>query len=268
MKYEPIKDKLSSIIGKNRLARRILYSLLGIVFLREWHVKRELRTIFRTNKISDVLDAGCGFGQYSYYIAKRLKAKVCGVDINSEEINKCKEFANKLRMEKLSFDFADLENLDFHERFDLIVSVDVMEHIKDDNTVFRNFNRALRKGGKVLISTPSNFGGSDVHDNDEHSFIEEHFRNGYSSDEITSKLEAANLDVDKIRYTYGRIGNWYWKLAIKLPVKMLNKSFALLVFLPFYYILVMPISLLFMLLDYFCEPKRGSGMLIVASKNR
>ncbi|MFZ1081372.1 MAG: class I SAM-dependent methyltransferase, partial [Candidatus Kryptoniota bacterium] len=151
MRYEPIKDKLGKIVGESAVKRRILYCILGVIFLREWHVKRGLRKIFREKRIESVLDAGSGFGQYSYYIARKKskiqpaeEAKVCGVDINREEINKCNTFAGRLGLSNLSFGFADLEKLEFNEEFDLVVSVDVMEHIKDDIIVFKNFCKALR----------------------------------------------------------------------------------------------------------------------------
>ncbi len=274
MRYEPIKDKLGKMVGESPMRRRFLYLVLGLIFLREWHVKRGLRKIFRENKIGNVLDAGSGFGQYSYYIGKKMarespgKVKVSAVDINKEEINKCNRFTGRLGLTNLSFGFADLEKLEFKEDFDLIVSVDVMEHIKDDVAVFENFYNALRTGGKILISTPSNFGGSDVHEEGEHSFVEEHFREGYSAEEITSKLSSANLKVKSIRYTYGRIGSWYWSLAIKLPVVLLNKNFAMIFLLPFYYLLALPFSFLFMSIDYFFPHKRGSGLLVVAGKEK
>lgn len=266
MRYEPIKDKLSGLIGESTLMRRLLYSALGTIFLREWHVKRALRKILDDGADHDVLDAGSGFGQYSYYVAKKFNANVFGVDINDSEVNKCNQFAARLKLNNLSFSVANLERLDLQKRFDVIVSVDVMEHIRDDVQVFKNFSRVVKDGGRILISTPSNFGGSDVHDEGEHSFIEEHFREGYSETDISRKLKEADLQVERIQYTYGKVGSWYWNLAIKIPVKMLNKSFALIILLPFYYLIALPFSIIFMAIDYFFPPKKGSGLLVTARK--
>ncbi len=171
-----------------------------------------------------------------------------------------------MKLNNLSFSVADLEKLNFENKFGIIMSVDVMEHIRDDVQVFKNFSNLLKEGGRILISTPSNFGGSDVHDEGEHSFIDEHFREGYSAEDIKTKLGEAGLQVDKIQYTYGKVGSWYWNLAIKVPVKMLNRSFALILLLPFYYLFALPFSLLFMSVDYFFPPKKGSGLLVTARK--
>ncbi len=266
MKYEPIKDKLSSLIGESPIMRRLLYTALGAIFLREWHVKRALRMILKNGDIHDVLDAGSGFGQYAYYVSRKFKADVFGVDINKSEVERCNRFAGRMKLNNLSFSVADLEKLNFENKFGIIMSVDVMEHIRDDVQVFKNFSNLLKEGGRILISTPSNFGGSDVHDEGEHSFIDEHFREGYSAEDIKTKLGEAGLQVDKIQYTYGKVGSWYWNLAIKVPVKMLNRSFALILLLPFYYLFALPFSLLFMSVDYFFPPKKGSGLLVTARK--
>ena len=47
--------------------------------------------------------------------------------------------------------------------YNIILSVDVMEHIEEDVLVFQNFYKSLKNNGVLLISTPSDKGGSDVH---------------------------------------------------------------------------------------------------------
>jgi len=50
----------------------------------------------------------------------------------------------------------------------MILCVDVMEHIEKDELVFSNFYKALVDDGILLVSTPSDKGGSDVHHDHEH----------------------------------------------------------------------------------------------------
>ena len=63
----------------------------------------------------------------------------------------------------MSFQTCDLTTLTDINCYDLILSVDVMEHIEEDVIVFQNFYRSLKENGILLISTPSDKGGSDVH---------------------------------------------------------------------------------------------------------
>ena len=68
-----------------------------------------------------------------------------------------------------------------------------MEHIEEDVLVFQNFYKSLKNNGILLISTPSDKGGSDVHSDNEESFIDEHVRDGYSIKDITEKLIAGRF---------------------------------------------------------------------------
>src|SRR5690606_41515626 len=56
---------------------------------------------------------------------------------------------------RVHFRVQELEVLNDQERYDLVLSVDVMEHIEADEKVMQNLCRALKPGGLLLISTPS-----------------------------------------------------------------------------------------------------------------
>jgi ubiquinone/menaquinone biosynthesis C-methylase UbiE len=268
MKYEKIKSKIDRLIKGRNFLRKLFYAGLNLVLLRAWHVRREIKNFFKSRDGQiNVLDAGCGFGQYSYFIAKKFRnSNVLGVDINEERIKESEKFAREEGIENLKFDIADLENLNYEESFDLILAVDVLEHIENDVKVLKNFYRALKKDGLLIISTPSSFGGSDVHSDEDASFIEEHIRHGYSQDEIKSKLEEAGFEDITSKYTYGKFGSLSWKLMIKFPILLLGKSFIFVVLLPLYYLFVLMPGFLFMWLDGRVENKSGTGLLVKARK--
>jgi SAM-dependent methyltransferase len=268
MKYEKIKSKIDRLIKGRNFSRKLFYAGLNLVLLRAWHVRREIKNFFKSRDgQTNVLDAGCGFGQYSYFIAKKFRnSNVIGVDINEERIKESEKFAREEGIENLKFDIADLENLNYEESFDLILAVDVLEHIENDVKVLKNFYRALKKDGLLIISTPSSLGGSDVHSDEDASFIEEHIRHGYSQDEIKSKLEEAGFEDITFKYTYGKFGSLSWKLMIKFPILLLGKSFIFVVLLPLYYLFVLMPGFLLMWLDGRVENKSGTGLLVKARK--
>jgi len=268
MHYDPIKKVFGDVIRKNPRLRILFYKLLGIMFLREWYVKRELRhQLGNWNKPFTVYDAGSGFGQYSYYIAKHFPlATIYGIDLKEEQVADCNNFFRSVGLTQCSFTVEDLTQIQHSDKFDFILSVDVMEHIPDDIGVFHNFFQALRSGGTLLINTPPNLGGSDAHSDNEESFIGEHARNGYGAEEIQKKLELAGFRVESIRYTYGTWGDRYWKIGIKYPMQMLNISKILFVVLPFYYIIALPLILPMMWLDYNADNKTGTGLNVLVKK--
>ena len=269
MKYDPVKSRLGKLVSRSVWLRKTFYTLLDILLLRTWHVKRALRKYALNNPgAENILDAGSGFGQYTWRMWKMNKKwKILGTDIKEEQVNDCNAFISKTRAAgQVSFRFADLITYKEDEKYDLVLCVDVMEHIEDDRAVLRNYFSSLREKGWLIISTPSDKGGSDVHDEDDQSFIEEHVRDGYGSDEISEKLQSAGFrDIETI-YTYGIPGKISWKISMKYPILMLNASLILAIILPFYYILVMPFALILNCLDVRLTHSEGTGLLVIAKK--
>jgi SAM-dependent methyltransferase len=268
MHYDPIKDSLGGIVKKSPFLRKIFYKLLGLMFLREWYVKRKIKELYGKNPPKDIFDAGCGFGQYSYFMAKRFPStKIFSVDVKEDYLSDCKYFFEKASLKNTEFQYADLMKIEYENRFDFVLSVDVMEHIEDDIGVFKKFYKSLRSGGRVLINTPSNLGGSDAGSEEDESFIGEHVRLGYSKEDICSKLKEAGFEIESFQYTYGSWGNKYWKFGIKYPMLMLNKSQLLFIILPFYYSITIWWIWLFMWLDINDSAKQaGTGVLVVGRK--
>lgn len=268
MHYDPIKQTMGNLVRENRVLRRMFYGALGALFLREWHVKRTLRALFRENSIGRVFDAGSGFGQYSYYIAKRYpRAGIYAVDVKEEQIRDCQRFFKSARLNHVLFAVEDLTQPHHRDEFDLVLSVDVMEHIPDDTLVFRNLYTALRSKGFLVVNTPAAPEDS-VHKKNpaEGSFIDEHVRNGYSPKEIREKLTTVGFDVERIQFTYGPYGAIAWTVGIKIPMQLLGTSKLFFAVLPLYYLIALPISWAFMALDYFIESRSGGGLLVVARK--
>ncbi len=269
MQYEPIKKLLSRFISGPSFMRKALYWLLDLLLLRAWHVRKALRKISRElNGQANILDAGSGLGQYAWRMCRMNKNwKINGVDFDGEQIEDCKSFFKKTGLEnRTTFKTADLTTFRDPAAFDLILSVDVMEHIREDEKVFLNFSESLKQNGFLLISTPSDKGGSDVHAAEGESFIDEHVRNGYSIPDITDKLTRAGFRSVEAHYTYGKPGNISWRLTMKYPVKMLNLSFIFFILLPFYYIVFLPVSIVLNIFDLNLTHKTGTGILVTARK--
>jgi 2-polyprenyl-3-methyl-5-hydroxy-6-metoxy-1,4-benzoquinol methylase len=269
MKYDPIKYSLGKVFNKNPFLRKIFYRLLDLLLLRAWHIKKQIRAWKKDYKDgANILDAGSGFGQYSYFLSKQSKNwNILGVDVKEEQIEDCNNFFKQIgKSQNVRFEYADLTKFDKIEEYNLILSVDVMEHILEDVDVFKNFYKSLKKDGMVLISTPSDQGGSDVHDDHEHSFIDEHVRDGYNIQEIEEKLKSSGFSSVDARYSYGTPGKFSWKLSMKWPILMLNASKLFFIILPIYYIITYPISFILNYFDINIKHKTGTGLIVKAYK--
>lgn len=101
-----------------------------------------------------VLDAACGEGYGSALLA-RTAATVLGVDLDAETIEHARgRYGN--RCANLRFEHRDvraLEHLPAAE-FDLIVSFETLEHLREHERLLDGFARLLAADGLLLISTP------------------------------------------------------------------------------------------------------------------
>ncbi|MCF8217412.1 MAG: methyltransferase domain-containing protein [Bacteroidales bacterium] len=268
MQYDPIKKVLGNFFNRTPAMRKVFYRMLDWLLLRTWHVKKELRE-WKKDKGDDVqiLDAGSGFGQYDYALIRmNPKWTIEGIDVKEEQVEDCNQFFKKIGYPNVYFHVDDLTTYYKDNHFDLVLSVDVMEHILEDVEVFKNFYRSMKPGGMVLISTPSDQGGSDVHEHDDESFIEEHVRDGYNIEAIQEKLKTAGFQKTEARYSYGKPGQISWRLSMKYPIKLLNVSKLFFILIPFYYLLAFPIACCLNYRDVNKQHPSGTGLIVKAWK--
>lgn len=276
MKYDPIKRKLGTVFNRSPWLRKLFYKLLDILLLRSWHIRKEIKIWEKTVSGNQaILDAGSGFGQYDYYMASRNgNWQITGVDVKQEQIDDCNNFFSSIGLTNAKFKFGDLTKLDHEDEFNMVLCVDVMEHIEEDELVLQNFHNSLKDGGMLMISTPSDKGGSDVHDHDHdhhdhdgpQSFIDEHVRDGYGIEEITTKMKNAGFTKTKVYYQYGVPGKLAWKLSMKFPIIMLNATYLFFIILPFYYLVTFPFVLVLNWFDLIQKHKTGTGLVAIAWK--
>ena len=271
MEYDPIKDALGKFVRIHPVLQRLFFLLLHAVFLRSWYVRRELRALLgpaRAGRPAEVLDAGTGFGQYAAHIVRRFPgARVLAADVKADYLADFGRFVERTGLQdRIALLEYDLTGPPLDRTFDLIVSVDVMEHIEDDRTVFRNFAQMLRDGGHVIVNTPSDQGGSDVGAPGEEGFVGEHVRPGYGLNALRDKMEEAGLETVRARYAYGTFGSIAWRILVKWPMRLLSATRLAFVALPAYYLAALPAGLLLNALDARSRNETGSGLILVARK--
>jgi SAM-dependent methyltransferase len=269
MQYDPIKRSLGKVFDQTPMLRKLFYCLLDLLLLRAWYVKKELRKL-TSGQTGIILDAGSGFGQYTYRMSQMFrKAVILAIDIKEEQIEQCNVFFKQIGEDsRVHFQVEDLVKFVRPQQFQLILSVDVMEHIEEDVQVFKNFCQSLKTGGVLLISTPSDQGGSDVHDHGEgvQGFIDEHVRDGYNIREIENKLKSAGFSRVEAFYSYGPAGKLSWRLSMKYPIQLLGVSKFFFVLFPFYYLIVYPLAAILNYVDVNGHHSSGTGLIVKAYK--
>ncbi|NIT54612.1 MAG: class I SAM-dependent methyltransferase, partial [candidate division Zixibacteria bacterium] len=103
-------------------------------------------------KEKTVLDLGCNTG-YGSHILKGACKEIIGVDVSEKAI----KIANELYgNDGVEFSVIDGKRLPFKEnRFDVVVSFQVIEHIVDQGEYLKEIKRVLVPGGKIIFTTPN-----------------------------------------------------------------------------------------------------------------
>ncbi len=268
--YDPIKDQLAKLVRNSPILRKIFYSLLNLFFLRSWHIRRLISLKGEALDASgswDLLDAGCGFGQYDHFILNKFKnVHITSLDVKSSYLeDNRKFFHHEIEQGRIQFELADLLEVDMDKKFDFIICIDVLEHIEEDQRVIQNLSNMLKKGGYFLMHSPSHLSEDDGEEDD--TFVGEHARTGYSKNDIEDKLMIAELMPEITQYTYGKWGRRAWKLSIKWPMILLNK-FSLFALIPllFYYPIILPFIIVMNFADLFNGKETGNGIYSLAKR--
>ena len=266
MDYDPVKDRLGNwLAGPRRLP--MLFKLLDVLFLRSWYVRKTLSRL-GLGPESRVLDAGTGFGQYAWYIVRKYPGTtVLGTDIKEDYLTRAQQcFEVHKLADRITLLVDDITDTQVTGAFNAVLAVDILEHILEDEEALRQLARLTTPGGHIIISTPSDLGGSDVESESDDSFIGEHVRDGYNKTDLTQKLIRAGYSNVDARYSYGPWGSLAWRLLIKHPIRLLGHSMIWAPLVGLYYILVLPIGLLLNLIDLHHDNTTGTGLIVVAEK--
>ena len=99
-------------------------------------------------KTNQIIDVGCGIGHF-LEVAKERGWEVHGTEYTDDAISICKAKGIKMTQGPLQIDNYS------KGQFDVIISIEVIEHINNPNDELKRFNAILRKGGAVYITTPN-----------------------------------------------------------------------------------------------------------------
>ena len=124
---------------------RIRYIKENII--QNFKLKAKKRPLQKIN----ILDIGCGGGLLSEPMT-RLGASVTGIDASDKNINIAKLHAKK---NKLNIKYLCLspEKLKIKKKFDVILNMEIIEHVEDINFFIRSCSKLLKKNGLMFVAT-------------------------------------------------------------------------------------------------------------------
>jgi len=138
--------------------QRIRFFLTGQDFIggaiRFAHFKKALRKI---PLISCVLDAGCGTGDFSFFIAERYpQSTLHAYDINRKTLQQNTELQKKIGILNISFSCKNLLTLNEQNSYDCIFSIGTLIYFskQDTKNILLRFTSALQNNGYLYLDLP------------------------------------------------------------------------------------------------------------------
>ena len=113
--------------------------------------KLKKRSSGKSLKNIKVLDIGCGGGLLCEPLSK-LGAKVIGIDASERNIKIAKTHAKKSKL-KINYYCASPENFISKEKFDVVLNMEIVEHVEDVNLFLKESSKFLKKNGVMFIAT-------------------------------------------------------------------------------------------------------------------
>lgn len=247
------KSNVSSLLQKAYIK---IFGIPEIGFqIRSMFFKEILLEKMRS-KPKKILDAGSGIGVYAIWAKKNYpKAEVTGCEIDKNKLEFSRNFAKELGLENLNFVFGDVtKKIPSKEGYDLIINIDVLEHIKDYKKVLKNFYNTLTPKGYLYIHTPQPK-QKRLFKNLEKWHHDDHVYEGFEPKELSKELGNLGFKIVTVRETFGFFG----KLSWELNHIFLSKNFMLSG-------LTYPIFIVISQLDLFFPNRNGLGTALLLQK--
>jgi 2-polyprenyl-6-hydroxyphenyl methylase/3-demethylubiquinone-9 3-methyltransferase len=138
---------------KGKMAPLHKINPLRLTYIRDAACRKFERNIKSLNCLSGlrVLDIGCGAGLLCEPLT-RLGAQVIGVDPSASNIAAAKLHADRGHL-SIDYRCTTVEEMDVRERFDIVLAMEVVEHVSDVGVFVGRCAAMLKPGGMMVVST-------------------------------------------------------------------------------------------------------------------
>ena len=128
------------------------FNPIRIKYIKDNIIKKfNLNSSNKPLKTINILDIGCGGGLLSEPMS-RLGASVVGIDASKKNIEVAKFHAKKNKL-KINYICASPEILKIQKKFDVILGMEIVEHVEDINFFIKKSSELLKKNGLMFIAT-------------------------------------------------------------------------------------------------------------------
>lgn len=223
-------------------------------YVRTFLVKRLVKRCSKKFKINNICEIGCGVGINSKNLAN-IGFKINAFDLDKEAINLAKKYNKHKNIDYRSKDVLKLKS---NKKYDMVLAIEVLEHIREDAKALNKISSILNKKGTLLLTVP-------IHEHYRREFDDRsgHVRR-YKPGDLIKKLKNSGFEI-----IYKKFLNfpllWIWYFTVYLPYSNKKAKESADKKLPFF-VRVLGIINKFFLIDLLFNSKKATNILILARK--
>jgi SAM-dependent methyltransferase len=235
-------------------------TLQAAALVRSLYMTRALKKYISKNKKYDILDAGSGEGAPLTVVQARRfrKCNFVAVDLHQK-------YPSKIHLPippNIMFIKNDLFKYSTKNQYDIIICLDVLEHVNDYKKMLILFSEWGKPAGKLILHVPSlpqvrYFTKDKLPNSDKKQRLGDcHVREGFEFEKIQKEMENVGFKIIYTRYTFSPF-TWFLKELFSIGER---ESF------PGIGIVMLPLIWLSTKIEIFLKLRRGNGIFLVAEK--
>jgi 2-polyprenyl-3-methyl-5-hydroxy-6-metoxy-1,4-benzoquinol methylase len=159
-----------------------------------------------------VLDVATGTGYGANILRRNGAVEVVAVDREQAALDYA---AQRYGTDGLHWMNSDAYSLPFDKEFDVVVSFETIEHLKEPERFIVEFKRAIKPSGMCIISTPENVGGQFVSDYHALEFSREEFRTLLQKHFPKVELLGQRRELSTMIRPLGSLPDWFFEAHAK-----------------------------------------------------
>lgn len=216
----------TQVLTSSRMQQRpelakLLYKVFGYTSVGNYaraQVFTRLLKQLPVHSFKEILDLGCGFGEYSFMLAEELPdVKVTAIDILPDRVAAVKKAKAQVKAHNLEVHQTKIEELPEQQKFDFIFSVDVFEHISPADMPFKEAYKRLNDGGYFLVKIPNvkqlTFLPEDWFEEHNEWLEHEHVGQVYDLNALKERFKKEGFSIEYACYADGPLSRIAWEIG-------------------------------------------------------
>lgn len=204
--------------------QKMIFFLLGHTFIgaeiRLVHFKHALKVV-RLDSHFNILDAGCGVGDFSFFIAQKyIQCWVTAYDCNKKAIEQNRSIQEQWGIRTISFVHKNLCNMKEKNRYQLVACIGTLIYFSKEKTkaILKNLSDSLTKGGYLYLDLPQEdfleINCIPIHYYPRLYAALKHENSGdlYTLNEMMALLKELGFEIIFVNKSFSYVGKCVWEL--------------------------------------------------------